>query len=295
MSLLIIDALNIIRRIHEAIPESGSEDKVADTIQSSLRSFKRALHTHRPTHAVAVFDHGGRTWKHDLYEGYQAHRKPMPPALRDGLLTLQHELHALGLHWIAIEGIEADDAIAALVEKWCQYSAEAVIILSTDKDFLQLLNAQVCIYDHFKDVWRDSAYVLQKFGVTPSQMGDLLALTGDAVDGVPGVDKVGRKTAAMLLRIHGHLERLISNADKVGGQVGVNLRKGIEIARLSRQLVSFKTDMPLGLTWRMLAQVQVQTPSSGTHSVSKSFVSRREAAGSADARQGEATTTRIIY
>ncbi len=260
MSLLILDALNIIRRIHEAIAEPDSPDKVTDTIQSSLRSFKRALHTHRPTHAVAVFDHGGRTWKHELYEAYQAQRQPMPPALRDGLQIIQQALPDQGLHWIAIEGIEADDAIAALVEKWCQYSAEPVTILSTDKDFLQLLNDQVHIYDHFKDAWRDAAYVQEKFGVKPSQMGDLLALMGDAVDGVPGVDKVGRKTAATLLRIHGHLDRLISNADKVGGQVGVNLRKGIEVARLSRRLVSFKTDVPLGLTWRMLAQVQPTYP-----------------------------------
>jgi protein Xni len=264
MSLLIIDALNIIRRIHEAIPEPDSAEKVADTIHSSLGSFRRALNTHRPTHAVAVFDHGGRTWKHDLYAGYQAHRKPMPQHLREGLTTLKQELHALGLHWIAIEGIEADDAIAALVDKWCQARPERVVILSTDKDFLQLLNEQVCIYDHFKDRWRDAAYVQEKFGVKPAQMGDLLALMGDAVDGVPGVAKIGQKTAATLLRIHGHLERLISNADKVDGQVGVNLRKGVEIARLSRQLVSFKTDMALGLTWRMLAQPGGPTPPSHT-------------------------------
>ena len=268
MSLLIIDALNIIRRIHEAIPEPDSEEKVADTIKSSLSSFKRALNTHRPTHAVAVFDHGGRTWKHDLYEGYQANRKPMPQHLRDGLLTIKHELHEMGLHWMSNEGIEADDAIAALVYKWCNTRSERAIILSTDKDFLQLLNEQVCIYDHFKDVWRDCAYVQAKFGVKPSQMGDLLALMGDPVDGVPGVDKVGKKTAATLLRINGNLDRLISNADKVGGQVGANLRKGIEIARLSRQLVSFKTDVPLGLTWKMLAQVRVQTPPS--HTMTKS-------------------------
>lgn len=256
MSLLIIDALNIIRRIHEAVPGEESEEKLADTVTSSLASFKRALKTHRPTHAVAVFDHGGRTWKHDLYAPYQAHRKPMPTLLRDGLLTIKQELQGIGLHWIAIEGIEADDAIAALAEKWCQASSERAIILSTDKDFLQLLSAQVCIYDHFKGIWRDEAYVLEKFGVKPSQMGDLLALMGDAVDGIPGVDKVGSKTAAGLLRINGHLDRVISNADKVAGQVGANLRKGVEMARLSRKLVSFKTDMPLGLTWRMLSQNQ---------------------------------------
>lgn len=255
MALLIIDALNIIRRIYEAITVPDSEEKVADTLKSSLSSFKRALNTHRPTHAVAVFDHGGRTWKHDLYAGYQAQRKPMAQPLREGLLSFQHELQDMGLHWIAIEGIEADDAIAALVEKWGKFSAEQVIILSTDKDFLQLLNDQVCIYDHFKDAWRDGAYVQEKFGVTPAQMGDLLALMGDAVDGIPGVDKIGRKTAAELLRINGNLERVISNADKVTGQVGANLRQGIEVARLSRQLVSFKTDRPLGLTWKMLAQV----------------------------------------
>jgi DNA polymerase-1 len=110
------------------------------------------------------------------------------------------------------------------------------------------------VYDHFKSAWRDEAYVLEKFGVKPAQMGDFLALMGDAADGIPGVDKVGSKTAATLLRINGTLDRVLSNADKVAGQVGVNLRKGIEMARLSRQLVSFKTDTALGLTWKMLAQ-----------------------------------------
>jgi DNA polymerase-1 len=260
MALLIFDAMNIIRRIHEAVPGEESEEKVADTITSSLASFRRALKTHRPTHAVAVFDHGACTWKHDLYAHYQAKRKPMPTLLRDGLLSIKQALQRIGLHWIAIEGIEADDAIAALVEKWCQASPEQVIILSTDKDFLQLLNEQVCIFDHFKGTWRDQAYVLEKFGVKPSQMGDLLALMGDAVDGIPGVAKIGSKTAAGLLRINGNLDRVISNADKVPGQVGANLRKGVEMARLSRQLVSFKTDVPLGLTWRMLSQHQKVDP-----------------------------------
>jgi len=184
----------------------------------------------------------------------------MPPQLQEGLLAIKQELEHMGLHWIAIAGIEADDAIATLVEKWCQASPDQVTILSTDKDFLQLLSDQVCIFDHFKGVWRDHAYVVEKFGVKPSQMGDLLALMGDAVDGVPGVEKVGAKTAAELLRINGHLERVISNADKVTGQVGANLRKGIEMARLSRKLVSFKTDVPLGLTWKLLSQNQAVAP-----------------------------------
>jgi DNA polymerase-1 len=253
MALLIIDALNIVRRIHEAVPGLEGDEKVADTLASSLASFKRALKTHKPSHAVAVFDYGGRTWKHDLYAPYQAHRKPMPQSLREALPTLRQGLQNLGLHSIAMEGIEADDAMATLAYKWCQASREPVILVSTDKDFLQLLNEQICIYDHFKGLWRDEAYVLAKFGVKPSQMGDLLALMGDAADGIPGVPKVGQKTAAGLLRIHGHLDRVISNADKVQGQVGAHLRQNIELLRLSRALVSFKTDRPLGLTWRMIS------------------------------------------
>ena len=97
-------------------------------------------------------------------------------------------------------------------------------------------------------------------GNAQSQMGDLLALMGDRADNIPGVDKVGSKTAAELLRINGNLERVISNADKVQGQVGAHLRKGIERARLSRKLVSFKTDVPLGLTWRMLSQSHSMDP-----------------------------------
>jgi len=186
MALLIIDAMNIIRRVHEAVPGPDSQDKIAHTITSSMASFKRALKTHCPTHGIAVFDHGGRTWKHELYEPYQANRKPISPLLLDGLLTIKQKLQHMGLHWIAIEGIEVDDAIATLVEKWCEASRERVIILSTDKDLLQLLSDQVCVYDHFKDIWKDQDYVQTKFGVQPSQMGDLLALMGDAADNIPG-------------------------------------------------------------------------------------------------------------
>lgn len=253
MTLLIIDALNIIRRVHEAVVGPETPEKISNTIASSLSSIKRALRTHSPSHAVAVFDAGGRTWKHELFEHYQSNRKPTSIVFLEGMATIKQELQFLGLHWIAIEGIEADDAIATLVEKWCQSSRDPVIILSTDKDFLQLLNDQVLIYDHFKGVWRDRGYVQEKFGVQPSQMGDLLALMGDATDNVPGVPKVGRKTAAELLRINVHLDRVISNADKVQGQVGLHLRKGVDQVRLSRKLVSFKTDVPLGLTWRMLS------------------------------------------
>ena len=252
MTLLTIDALNVVRRIHEANPTPDSPDKVIGTFRSCMASFRRALSEHRPTHAVVVFDHGGNTWRHDLYSGYKAHRTPMPADPKNGLPMLQKDLEESGLSWISIEGIEADDAIAALVEKWCVFSQAKVTVLSTDKDFCQLLSDQVCVYDHFKSSWRDATWVENNFGVRPDQMGDLLALTGDAVDAIPGVEKVGKKTAASWLKQFDNLEKLLSRADQIQGKVGVYLRRDSELARLSKKLVSFKTDMPLGLTWKML-------------------------------------------
>ena len=252
--LLAIDAMHIVRRIYEAIPVPDSPTKAANAIESSMSSFRRALSDHRPSHACVVFDHGGNTWRHDLYSGYKAQREPMSEHLRDAIVILKQDLVDSGIHWISPEGVEADDSIGALIYKWCEFTTAKAIILSTDKDFYKLLSEQVCIYNHFKYEWYDSLWVEEKFGVKPYQFEDYLALMGDQSDGVPGIDKVGKKTAANLLKIHGTLDRIIANADKIEGQVGVNLRKGIEQARLSKQLVSFKIDMPLGLTWKMLEQ-----------------------------------------
>lgn len=251
MSLLAIDALNIARRIYEAIPLTDV-DRASKTVKSCVASYRRAIEEHRPTHAVVVFDHGGRTWRHDLYAKYKSSRKPTPVDFQNAVSEIKAELSKSGIQCICVPEVEADDAIAALVEKWCQSTKDNAIILSTDKDFLQLLSSQVHVYDHFKSKWLDEVFVIEKFGVTVSQFGDLLALMGDASDDVPGVEKIGQKTAARLLKINGNLERVLSNADKVDGQVGVNLRAGIDSARLSKKLVSFKTDIQLGITWKLI-------------------------------------------
>jgi len=252
MKLLLVDAMNVIRRIYEAIPSEDSPEKAQACVTSSLSSMRRALDLHHASHVCVVFDHGAKNWRHELYDKYKANRKPMPEHLRNVLPTIKDELSKIGIRCFDIEGFEADDVIAALSQKWTSDNRGFVVILSTDKDFYSIMSDQIVIYDHFKSEWRDEAYVIDKFGVKPSQMADFLALTGDTSDNIPGVEKIGKKTAAELLRIHGNLDRIIGNSDKVSGQVGANLRKGIEMAKLSRQLVLFKTDMHLGLTWRML-------------------------------------------
>lgn len=252
MCLLAIDGLSIIRRIHEAIPVPDSAEKMVGTTRSCIASFRRLLDEVNPTHAVIAMDFGGHTWRHDLFADYKKNRKPMPEHLKEGLPNLLTELQQIGLQQVCVKGVEADDTLAGLAKLWGEKKATPVVIASGDKDMCQLMSDQVKIRDHFTSAWRDEAWLQAKFAVKSSQFGDYLALMGDNVDGIPGVEKVGSKTAAGWLSEYGDLETIIANAASIKGKIGEYLRRDVEMARLSRQLVSFKTDFPLGLTWKML-------------------------------------------
>lgn len=250
--LLLADGLNIVRRVYEANPAPDSPEKADGAVRSSLASFRRALVEHRPTHFLAAFDHGGQTWRHDLYPQYKADRKPMPPDLLARIPDIQEQLSAMGLAHCSVPGVEADDVIPTVGLHWKRTRPGRVIVLSTDKDLAVLLPAGIEIRDHFKPEWRDAAWVQAKFGVPPSLLGDFLALMGDSTDGIPGVPGVGQKTAAKLLLEYGSLEALLARAGEVKGKIGESLRASMAEARISKQLVSFKTDLTLGLTWRSL-------------------------------------------
>lgn len=252
MTLLAMDGLNVVRRIYEAIPTEDSPAKAVGALKSSLASFKRAMKEIDPAYAVIAFDHGGKTWRHELYSEYKIGRKPMPEHLHAAMPELVFQLQEAGFKCVTIEGVEADDVIAALVERWCLYSPADVTVLSTDKDMLQLVTGQVKVRDHFTSTWRDEAWVQEKFGIPAHLVGDYLALMGDASDGVPGIENVGKVTAVKLLKTYGNLDGILKNAHQIPGKTGEHVRKGADMARLSRQLVGFKTDIKLGLTWRML-------------------------------------------
>lgn len=251
--LLAIDGLNIVRRVYEASPEPDTPEKAEIALRHALSSFRKLLNGHLPSHVLPAFDVGGATWRHLLYPRYREGRTPMPSALRERLPDFYGKLAAFGLTVVQIPEVEADDVIGTAVMRWLAEGRGDAVVASTDKDLHGLIAHGALLWDHFKGEWHDAAWVEQKFGVAPALLPDLLALMGDATDGIPGVSKVGLKTAAKLLNTYGNLDAVMAGAGILKDALGERLRKEREILYLSRELVQLKTDVRLGVTWNMLA------------------------------------------
>ncbi len=261
--LLAIDGLNIVRRIYEAGTEPDSAEKADKALRFSLSAFHKLTHEHAPTHIVAAFDFGGETWRHSLYEAYREQRLPMPEALRSGLPAFFSALAKFNISVLCVPEVEADDVIATVVLRWLAEKRGEAIVVSTDKDLHVLIGEGALVWDHFKNEWHDHAWVEKKWGVAPSQLADLLALAGDPVDGIPGVSHIGMKTAAKLVQAYGTIDAIMAGAGILKNTVGENLRKDAKMLALSRQLVTLKSDVRLGVTWNKLA-VQKQESCSPT-------------------------------
>jgi DNA polymerase I len=193
---------------------------------------------------VVVFDAKGKTFRNDLYAEYKANRPPMPDDLRTQIEPLHKIIKAMGLPLLVIEGVEADDVIGTLADQATKLSIET-IISTGDKDMAQLVSPHVTLINTMTNQTLDEAGVLEKFGVTPAQIIDYLALMGDKVDNIPGVDKCGPKTAVKWLSEFGNLQNVINNADQVKGKVGENLRAAVEKLPLSYELATIKLDVDL--------------------------------------------------
>jgi DNA polymerase-1 len=267
--LLLIDGLNVVRRVYEAIPAADSPEKAEGALKSSLSSIMNSIRLHRPSHLLVAFDYGGTNWRHQLSGGtYRANRKPMPQVLRDALDGFYSKLWSEhGIANLSREGLEADDIIAIVARRWLASSAgsarSCVIVQSTDKDLCQLVAEGVEVYDHFKQEYRHRSWIKAKFGVDPELLGDLLALTGDSVDGIKGVPGVGAKTAAKLLNEYGSLDAIIAAAPSFKGKLRANLMASIDLVRLSRRLIDFAQDVELGLTWSSILAPQLPTRGPG--------------------------------
>lgn len=260
LKLLLIDGTNILRTVYEANPAPDSSEKADGALLSALGSIKRALKENNPTHVLPAFDCGQKNWRHDLYEDYKISRSPMPSELREKIPVFYEMLRKIHLHPVEVPGFEAEDILATGFHRWRYGNGGegkgATLILSNDKDLIGLVAEGAALKDHFKDVQKDDAYVLAKFGVTPKQFPDYQALVGDATDSIPGVSKVGGKTAAKLLNEYGDLQSILDNADKIKGQVGLKLQEERGMAILSRKLVELQRDVPLGVSWNMLFYTQ---------------------------------------
>ncbi len=246
IKLLLIDALNLIRRVYAAQPGEDGPNRVDDALRTSVHSLQRALRECRPTHAICVFDGHEPSWRHSLYPEYKAGRTPMPEALDSQMNRFRDAFSEAGARSVCFPTLEADDIIATLAGKVASRS-EYAVILSTDRMFLQLVSGLIVVRDHFQRLDMDQAYVKEKLHVQPDQLVDFFALTGYTTNNIPGVPTVGPKTAARLLNELKNLDNILSVAYTIKGKLGETLCKHAEEARLSQSLVRLKDTLELGL------------------------------------------------
>jgi 5'-3' exonuclease len=252
--LLAIDGLSVLRPIFEANAEPDLRKRAQDALDSAVSSFGRLIGTHFPSHVLAAFDAGGHTWRHSLYPRYRENRMPMATELRDRIPDFLATLEKMGMRPLRVEGVEADDVIATGVTRWLAEGRGEAIVATSDKDLHQLIEFGAVVCDPFeRGEMRDAAWVQKKFGVRPEQLADYFALMGDAVDGVPGVPGIGKKKAAELLHRYGRIDGVMAGAGLLLDTTGKALRGNKADLYLSRQLVALKTDVTLGVTWKMLA------------------------------------------
>lgn len=213
--LLIIDALNLIRRLHAVQSQQGLTPAQAllATRANLINTCKKLLAASEPTHAIAVFDGEVHSWRKTLYPPYKEGRTPMPDELREGLADLQDAFWECGVDALLSQTDEADDLIATLASGIAQHGASATII-STDKGFCQLICPQIRVRDYFNKRWLDAAFVQQQYGVTPTQLVDFWALTGIGGSNIKGVPGIGPKTATQLLQQYGDLAAMLEACER---------------------------------------------------------------------------------
>ena len=247
MLALLVDGLNLIRRIHAAVPgDPASTEHDDGVLHSCTRSVERALNVYRPTHALCAFDGAGESWRHVLLPAYKADRPPMPESLVRLLPRIREAFETDGVRCVEVSGFEADDVLASIAARIAARGGRSVI-LSTDKSMLSLLADGIRVRNHFEDRELDAAYTRQRFGVEPAQLPHWLALVGEASQGIPGVKSIGAKTATRLLEEHGDLEGVLAAAADMSGRAGNALREQAEAARLSLELATLRTDVAVGV------------------------------------------------
>ncbi|WP_038623178.1 5'-3' exonuclease H3TH domain-containing protein [Dyella jiangningensis] len=244
--LILIDGSSYLYRAFHALPPLSNSQGEPTGALFGIVNMLRATLKARPDYVAFVSDAPGPNFRNALYELYKANRPPMPDDLRAQVEPMLAIVSALGFPILRVDGVEADDVIGTLTEEACAQGIE-VEISTSDKDLAQLVRPGVQLVNTMTNTTTDTAGVMDKFGVQPSQIIDFLTLTGDTVDNVPGVPKCGPKTAAKWLAEYGNLDNLMANADKIGGKIGESLRAALPQLPLSRQLVTIKTDVSLEL------------------------------------------------
>ena len=255
--IILVDGSSYLYRAYHALPPlTNSNNQPTGAIKGVISMIKRILIDHPDSPLAVVFDAKGKTFRHDMYSEYKANRPPMPEDLVLQIEPIHRIISLMGIKLIMISGVEADDVIGTLAEQARQKKLDTVISTG-DKDMTQLVCENVSVVNTMSGELLDEAGVKKKFGVDPDHITDYLALIGDKSDNVPGVDKVGPKTAVKWLEEYTDIEGVIKNAESIGGKVGENLRSSLDTLELAYELVTIKTDVELEIG---IEDLKVQDP-----------------------------------
>lgn len=243
--LVLVDGSSYLFRAFHALPPlSNSKGQPTGAVYGVLNMLRRLIERYHPENMAVVFDARGKTFRNELYPQYKANRPPMPEELAAQIEPLHQCVRALGLPLLAVPGVEADDVIGTLATQAAARGRQ-IVISTGDKDLAQLVEPGITLINTMNDTTMDRDGVLAKFGVPPEQIIDYLALVGDTVDNVPGVPKVGPKTAVKWLEQYGSLDEIMAHADQFKGKIGENLRASLGQLPLSKDLVTIRRDVPL--------------------------------------------------
>ncbi|MEQ5836576.1 DNA polymerase I [Marinobacter sp. NFXS9] len=234
----------LFRAFHALPPLTTSKGQPTGAIKGVISMLRRLDQDFPGSKVVVVFDAKGKTFRHDLYEDYKANRPPMPEDLATQIAPIHEIIRAMGLPLLIVPDVEADDVIGTLAYEATDKGVD-VVISTGDKDMAQLVSEHVTLINTMTETAMDRDGVADKFGIAPEQIIDYLALVGDKVDNIPGVDKCGPKTAVKWLQQYDTLDNLIEHADEIKGKIGENLRNALDQLPLSKELATIKTDVDL--------------------------------------------------
>jgi DNA polymerase-1 len=255
--LILVDGSSYLFRAFHALPPlTNSKGQPTGAVYGVINMLNKLVTEYRPEHIAVIFDAKGKTFRNDMYADYKAHRPPMPDDLRSQIKPLYKIVEALGFPMVIVPDVEADDVIGTYAKQATEQQV-ATLISTGDKDIAQLVNPHVTLINTMNNALLDEAGVLEKFDVPPSGIIDYLALMGDTADNIPGIPKVGPKTAAKWLKQYETLENLVAHADEIKGKVGESLRDNLDQLPLSKQLTTIKCDVTLE---RSISELAMSAP-----------------------------------
>jgi len=252
-TLLIIDAMNLIRRIYAVQEKQHGITSAAlnATEKTACNALRKLLRMHRPTHTISVFDSHKPGWRHNLYPQYKQGRKAVPAQLKQDLTQIQDQFFTMGVDSLVTDYDEADDLIATLADKMAKQQQRSIIV-STDRGFYQLLNSQTVSYDYFQHSYTDTQRVKDKMGLLPEQLCDYWAITGISGSTVKGVEGVGAKGALALLQKFGSLDNILKQSADSEDKRLLKVLQHSQDALLAKQLVTLQKEIQLGFNLKDL-------------------------------------------